>query len=133
MERKSTTSFTHLKVGERFTFVRKQPHPLGWPDGPWEKTGERSVRHVLNGCEGEVDSTAMRVQVIDRQPWTAGRVRDELPAVRVKATTSEVIHQGRVSGRRNEFATVVWDGDRSAEWAWETIAQALNDGRPLLY
>lgn len=110
-------------------FAKDAPHPLGWPDGPWTKTGNVTVSHLTNGIDGEVLCAADPVQVL----WTAERVRAELPSVTVKATTAQNVEQGRVQGRRGDFATVVWGDDRRAEWAWETVARCLNEGRPLLY
>ena len=125
----TTTTFADLKAGEQFMFVRSTPHPLGWPDGPWTKTGSESVSHLHNGVEGDIESVDALVQVL----WTAERVRAELPTVTVKATTARNVETGRVQGRCGDFATVVWGDDRRAEWAWETVARCLNEGRPLLY
>jgi hypothetical protein len=61
--------------------------------------------------------------------WTAAKVRDELPDVQVKV--GKTVYTGKVRGRKNAFAGVHWGPTSSAEWAWQTIANALNNGRPL--
>lgn len=78
--------------------------------------------------------------------WTAAKVREELPTVQVKIGRKVV--QGRVSGRKNQFATVsVTNGSMSKrfpsfgshapifmDWsfAWDTIAHSLNTGKALI-
>lgn len=127
-----TTTFADLKVGECFMFVRP-PHPLGWPDGPWEKTGFDTVYHLEVGVEAMMESSEAVVRIVQVARWTAERVRRELPPVQVKSTASHGAPRRGGGGGACEFATVYWDGGRSAQWAWETIAHCLNEGRPLLY
>jgi hypothetical protein len=61
--------------------------------------------------------------------WTAAKVREELPDVQVKV--GKVIYNARVRGRKNQFATIFWGPSYSAEFAWQTIANCLNNNRPL--
>jgi hypothetical protein len=60
--------------------------------------------------------------------WTAQRVRDELPAVDVFFNGKP--YHGVVKGRQNDFATVYFE-DWYWDWAWQTVADALNKGVPL--
>jgi hypothetical protein len=82
------------------------------------------------------------------QVWTVKSVKEELPSVTVKV--GNVRYYGRVTGRLNRFATVtliepiepkhkrthpmiapntpLWSDH---EFAWETIASALNKGTDL--
>lgn len=72
--------------------------------------------------------------------WTVDHVKEELPYVRVRLGATIV--QGKVSGRRNPFATVsirntgtlhsesqLWV---NIEYSWETIAHSLNTDKPLI-
>ena len=63
-------------------------------------------------------------------PHTAETVRRDLPDVTVlhKGKT----YPGRIAGRRLDFAVVTWDDGRREEWAWSSIAHALNAGKPLI-
>ena len=81
--------------------------------------------------------------------WTIAKVKAELPTVLVRLGESKHIHTGRVSGRLLEFPQVtVGSLDynckacnkahhlRGVPWmdyqfAWATIANALNEGRIL--
>ncbi len=66
--------------------------------------------------------------------WTEDKIRDELPAVRVLAESGTF--DGTLSGRLNDFATVTFRVSGipvSADWAWSTVVNALNNGRPLRY
>lgn len=63
--------------------------------------------------------------------WTVARVKDELPDVPVKMGNR--IYLGVVRGRQLAFAHVIF-GDNNEyryEYAWETVANALNAQRPL--
>ena len=62
--------------------------------------------------------------------WTPQDVRDELPMVHVLFNGKT--YEARVIGRLNDFATV-WSYalDRSWEYSWKTIANALNDHKYL--
>jgi len=66
-------------------------------------------------------------------PWTAERVREELPDVRVSYNGTESI--GCVRGRLNPFATVgtkhPTGANMSAEFSWDSVAWALNHDRIL--
>ena len=73
--------------------------------------------------------------------WTASKVRAVLPGVLVKIGKKVV--KGRLSGRLNDFATVsvtnegtlhsgsqlFWD----EQFAWETVANCLNQKRPIVF
>jgi len=71
--------------------------------------------------------------------WTIASVKDELPQVKVKI--GKQTHWARITGRLNPFATVTVFADdrkylRGPAWvdfqfAWQTIADALNNDRPL--
>lgn len=79
--------------------------------------------------------------------WTAQRVRQESPTVQVK-TQSGKIYTASLRGTQEAFITViVWVQDNpglkphpiteerfyiAGQWAAETIANALNNNRPLL-
>ena len=72
--------------------------------------------------------------------WTSKTVREELPFVRVRVAKRRII-DCRVTGRLNDFASVspldphinycglpmfpTWS------FAWDTIANSLNNGKPL--
>ena len=71
--------------------------------------------------------------------WTAKSVKDQLPSVAVKI--GKRILPGRLSGRLNQFATVTVDIEvihpAGQVWidyhvAWDTIANCLNNDRPIL-
>ncbi len=65
---------------------------------------------------------------------TAEQVRDQLPPVKI-ADTAGTIHQGQTAGRYNRFAAVWWTDRKgithSRPYAWQTIADAINDDKPL--
>jgi hypothetical protein len=61
--------------------------------------------------------------------WTATKVREELPDVQVKV--GKTVYAAKVRGRKNAFASVLWGQTSSAEFAWQTIANCLNNERPL--
>lgn len=61
--------------------------------------------------------------------WTPQLVREALPIVQI-VDRGQRIH-GVIKGRLNPVATVYWGSHGCAEYAWETIADALNHGRPL--
>ena len=65
-------------------------------------------------------------------PWSAYKVREELPDVQVNHNGS--ILDCRVAGRLNSYATVFSStGSAFPRWqfSWEAIANSLNSGRPL--
>lgn len=67
------------------------------------------------------------------EPWTARRVREELPTVKVKCGAT--IIDGAVRGSQNTFASVhvvVLGADFRIEVAWETIAHCLNAGKAVI-
>ena len=55
-------------------------------------------------------------------------VKLNLPTVKVKV--NEKIVTGKVTGRMLDFATVIVNGV-NYEFSWQTIANALNNDRPL--
>ena len=59
---------------------------------------------------------------------TVEEVRDQLPDVSVRLADGTIV-SGHLSGRKNDFATV-WL-HIPIEFAWETIATAINTGNPL--
>ena len=76
--------------------------------------------------------------------WTIETVKAELPKVQVQIEVNQLtktgktkkvkmIVEGNVSGRRNKFPTI-WTKDNMQGWefAWGTIANALNNNKPLL-
>lgn len=64
-------------------------------------------------------------------PHTAETVRRDLPDVTVSRKGKT--YPARIINRRADFAVVVWDDGLTAEWAWGSIANALNAGAPLLF
>ena len=56
-------------------------------------------------------------------------VKRDLPDVKIKIDGKVVT--GKVRGRMEDFATV-WSGNANYEYAWQTIANALNNDKPLL-
>lgn len=66
--------------------------------------------------------------------WTAAKVRELLPDVKIKCGRKH--YTGRIYGRLNKFATItIWFEDRPYQdftYSWDTIAHALNTGKPLL-
>jgi hypothetical protein len=62
---------------------------------------------------------------------TAAEARDRLPAVPVESR-SGIIHQGRVRGRLNRFATVHVEG-LALEYSWEAVARAATTNIPLTF
>lgn len=67
------------------------------------------------------------------QEWTVERVKQELPDVTILIKEGMVAKKylAVVVGRRNAFATVRVPNGMDIEFAWETIANALNNNRPL--
>ena len=66
--------------------------------------------------------------------WTIAKVKEELPPVKVRGSGGKKF-DGYVIGRMNQFATVVINtdaGPATFDFAWVTIANALNNGRSLL-
>ena len=73
--------------------------------------------------------------------WTAKQVRDQLPNVVVRIGKKVVT--GRVSGRLNAFATVSVTNEGTLhsgsqlfmdkEVAWQTVANCLNNERPVVF
>ena len=64
---------------------------------------------------------------------TIEEIKQNLPDVLVRMDKKMTV-TGRVSGRRNAFATVSceWHGvPVQYEYAWETIAHAVNNNTPL--
>mgnify|MGYP001558776731 CR=1 FL=1 len=56
-------------------------------------------------------------------------VKRDLPNVKIKIGNKIVT--GQVRGRMEHFATI-WSGEANYEFAWQTIANALNNDKPLL-
>ena len=64
--------------------------------------------------------------------WTAARVRDELPDVKIDFNGR--IYPAIVRGRLCEFAgVIVPETGLRCDVAWETVAHCLNANRPILY
>jgi len=62
---------------------------------------------------------------------TTDEVKANLPDIRIKI--GKAIYAGRVSGRKNRFATIyVPDLGVDYEYAWQTIAHSINNDSPLL-
>ena len=64
--------------------------------------------------------------------WTIEKVKDEMPDVRCRF--GDKVYDCHISGRKCQFAKV-WAKDAQyleAEFAWDTIANALNAGHVLL-
>lgn len=117
-------TFAALPVGACFKFA-DGPHELGWPDGPWRKTGADTVEHLEGIGTGTVEDLSRPTA----RWWTEESVRAELPTVQVR--NYGTVYPGRIAGRKHPFATVLFGNNYSAEWAWDTIANCLNAGRPL--
>jgi hypothetical protein len=67
--------------------------------------------------------------------WTAAQVREELPIVSVLMADGKV-YPGQVSGRLEKFAKVTvryHQAQITAEFAWDTLAHALRENRPVCY
>ena len=63
-------------------------------------------------------------------PYTAETVRRDLPDVTVAHKGK--VYPGRIAGVCLDFAIVTWGDGRREEWAWSSIAHALNAGKPLI-
>lgn len=67
--------------------------------------------------------------------WTPEKVRETLPYVSVRINGRNVI--GRVSGRKNRFASVSLGYSTALQqfvdrtYSWEAVARSLNTGEPL--
>lgn len=61
---------------------------------------------------------------------TIEQIKDQLPRVRVKLRSGEVV-EGVLMGRRCRFATVAVRGVVVGEWNWGAVTSAINNGRPL--
>ncbi len=71
---------------------------------------------------------------MENELWTPNRVKDELPEVDVKV--GKEIVKGQVGGRKLPFAGVWFSVNGvplRGEYAWATIANALNKKQPLIY
>lgn len=69
---------------------------------------------------------------MEKIQWTIQTVKDELPDVPVKI--NKEIQTWRISGRKNDFATV-WNPkneNEKCQVAWDTIVHILNNDRYLL-
>lgn len=70
----------------------------------------------------------------DKSNWTAEKVRQELPDVKIVYNNNT--HMGYVRGRRNIFASVFFYANGhplECECSWETIANCLNNSKPIRY
>lgn len=61
--------------------------------------------------------------------WTIERVKQELPKVQLRLMSGKIV-TANVSGRKLKFAKV-WYEEYEWDFAWETIARALNENRTL--
>lgn len=85
--------------------------------------------------EGKVPVTTVSpsqeiVDLTERKAWTVGDVRRLLPEV--SCLVAGEVCSGRVTGRLCDFAVVSVEG-HVCEFAWSTIAAALNNGRSLRF
>lgn len=60
--------------------------------------------------------------------WTIEKVKAELPDVKVRIDTQ--VKTAQVRGRSLQFP-IVGIGSHSWEFSWQTITDALNNGKPL--
>jgi hypothetical protein len=68
--------------------------------------------------------------------WTPEKVREELPKVQVYARKSKKTYTGHIAGRKNDFASVWFDGadgQVTVEFSWAVIASALNNNKSLQF
>lgn len=68
----------------------------------------------------------------ERRDWTVGRVRREMPAVRVYLVESREEVDGIIRGRLRSFPEVEIPGGRWFVFDWQQIATALTNGTPLV-
>ena len=61
---------------------------------------------------------------------TAADVKESLPAISV--LIGNKLYDAQISGRMLEYAVVTVGQHMRFEYAWQTIAGALNAGRPLI-
>jgi hypothetical protein len=91
---------------------------------------EKNMRNLVSNEEGKASDIT----------WTAGTVREYLPDVRIQVVSRDgkpVILDAMVQGRKENFAHVrpfYGSVASDTEWlfAWETIADALNNNRILI-
>lgn len=72
---------------------------------------------------------------------TVAQVKEQLPQVPVRINGKGKTLWARVTGRKNKFATVTVQNEETLhrgnvpwsdnEFAWETVTNAVNTGRPL--
>lgn len=66
--------------------------------------------------------------------YTVESVKEKLPDVQLIDTKTKIKYTGMVRGRKCQFPVVyVNDTNLKFEYAWETIRDCLNDGRPLQF
>ena len=68
-----------------------------------------------------------------KTPLTIDQVKDTLPNVQVKSHGKA--YTAKVRGRRHAFAEVSWEtdcGTMRADFAWQTVTNAINNNKELL-
>ena len=68
-----------------------------------------------------------------KTPLTIDQVKDTLPNVQVKSHGK--VYTAKVRGRRHAFAEVSWEtdcGTMRADFAWQTVTNAINNNKELL-
>ena len=68
-----------------------------------------------------------------KTPLTIDQVKDTLPNVQVKSHGT--VYTAKVRGRRHAFAEVSWKtdcGTMRADFAWQTVTNAINNNKELL-
>lgn len=69
------------------------------------------------------------------EQWTIETVKDLLPDVNVRLSSTGQVIPGQVTGRKERFAVVYIDlpinGELAIPYAWKTIVRSLNTGTPL--
>jgi len=66
--------------------------------------------------------------------WTVEKVKEELPEIQVRLPMGETV-TGHVRGRKKNFATIHLEGNvlDPFECRWKTIANCLNNNKPVIY
>lgn len=62
--------------------------------------------------------------------WSIELVKENLPSVQLKSGNRVSI--ATLSGRENQFATVMINNWYSFQFSWDAIVRSLNENKPLL-